>query len=145
MATTPSVWALKKAQGVEVEELPTWVDINISKPRPWFCNKWAFEVMRLECGLPKRIEGDPDRLAMLGECRFATGAARRAPLTEEEWAALDSQPGDDGHAKDTKVMVDTNEIHSVCTSHMTAGALPDNPVSNPHYRSPPLRTSPPSD
>ncbi|QRV83698.1 hypothetical protein RhiJN_11714 [Ceratobasidium sp. AG-Ba] len=106
-----AVWALKKAQGVEVEELHTWVDINISKLRPWFCNKWVFKVMQLECGLPKRIKGDPDCLAMLGECRFATGAARRAPLTEEEWAALDSQLGDD-EADDKDAMSIVDDVES---------------------------------
>ncbi|QRV83724.1 hypothetical protein RhiJN_11740 [Ceratobasidium sp. AG-Ba] len=87
-----ALWELKAAQGTG-QPLVRWVDIDFSKPRPWFCNKWAFTIMRLEAGLPTDIPGDPMKLAMLGACRDPP--YNRAPVSEEEWAKLPGAVGDD--------------------------------------------------
>ncbi|KAG8722122.1 hypothetical protein FRC08_006891 [Ceratobasidium sp. 394] len=91
-------WALAHARGEE-QELPVWRDVDLTKPRPWYLNKWAMTVMRLEQGLPPTHPDDPERPAMLGLCRLKKRARdRRAPTTEAEWSAIpveDCDPGDD--------------------------------------------------
>ncbi|KAG9100222.1 hypothetical protein FRC06_004400 [Ceratobasidium sp. 370] len=91
-------WAVAHAQGEE-QRLVTWQDLDLDGPRPWFLNKWAVTVLRLEHGKPATHPDDPARPAMLGNCRLATRARDlRAPTTEAEWLEIpveDCDPNDD--------------------------------------------------
>ncbi|KAG9100218.1 hypothetical protein FRC06_004396 [Ceratobasidium sp. 370] len=91
-------WAVQQALSVERALVP-WQDVDLAAPRPWFMNKWAMTVLRLEHGIHPTHPDDPVRPAMLGACRrVRRRAARRAPTTAAEWAAIPVEqcdPGDD--------------------------------------------------
>ncbi|CUA69783.1 hypothetical protein RSOLAG22IIIB_14128 [Rhizoctonia solani] len=94
---TIAAWAVEHAQG-NVEALVPWKDVDLSKPRSWWMPKWTMRVLRYEHGLPPDHPNDPERLAMLGNCRLLKKGKKRAPQTMAEWAAIPvskSQPGDD--------------------------------------------------
>ncbi|QRW09522.1 hypothetical protein RhiLY_08521 [Ceratobasidium sp. AG-Ba] len=108
-----AMWKVHAAKGhcVALEE---WEDVDVGKPRLWFMNKWATGLMRMERGLPRDHPDDPQRLAMLGECRLPPH--NRAPTTEEEWAILASEVGDDEcDGTDAGSLVDDYENPRPCS------------------------------
>ncbi|KAG8690916.1 hypothetical protein FRC11_008153 [Ceratobasidium sp. 423] len=92
---TRAVWDVEAFQGKE-QPLKEWVDVDLTKARPWYMSNWAMKLLRLEHGLPPTIPEDPPRLAMLGACREGIGANRRAPKTEAEWLAIPLNRCDEG-------------------------------------------------
>ncbi|KAG8779358.1 hypothetical protein FRC12_024344 [Ceratobasidium sp. 428] len=91
-------WDVYLAEGRAQLALKPWKDIDLAAPRPWWCNKWAMTIMRLEQNIPPNPD-DPKRRAALGLCRTARRIAdRRAPTNEREWLAIDEElfmSGDD--------------------------------------------------
>ncbi|KAG8714403.1 hypothetical protein FRC11_008631, partial [Ceratobasidium sp. 423] len=92
---TRAVWAVEAFRGKE-EPLEPWEDVDLASPRPWWMNKWAMTLLRLEHHLPPDIPEDPPRRAMLGACRHARQAVRRAPKTKDEWLAIPLDKCDEG-------------------------------------------------
>ncbi|KAG9080142.1 hypothetical protein FRC06_007035 [Ceratobasidium sp. 370] len=91
-------WAVLSAKG-KTNALRAWHDPVIEDPRPWWANKWAFTMLRLEHGHPPDHPHDPPRRAMLGACRRDPDEdTRRAPMTHAEWERVpieDCDSGDD--------------------------------------------------